>query len=113
MGLSVNLFKLEYDNSNEYWEFVDCLYQSMIGPSRDKISKTYYNEYNTLFKWGIIEDNHFDDDRYLTYYSQITVSKMTFLNLKKLWKNALGEELTLDNNINISDNSIICLATGN
>lgn len=106
MGLAVELFA---KNSHEEWEHVECLYSSMIGPSRQKIADTIYG-----FVWGQT-DNYYDGTSqcyYLKESSESTVTQMSFSTLKRIWKTALNEELELSNK-SITDNCIVCLATGN
>ncbi len=38
MGLSVELFR--YLEEIDYWEYIDCIYTSMITPSRNLITST-------------------------------------------------------------------------
>ena len=112
MGLSVELFKLINNTStNEedyYWEHVETLYTSMIAPSRKLLTDTFNNSSNEEFVWGSATNTGCDDDFDLSNTENVT--KMPLSTLKHIWKNALDEVLELDNNI--SDETIVCLATG-
>ena len=122
MGISVNLFKLEkyqlYSAKNktfteeEDWAIVECLYQSMIRPSRDLISKTYYQDFNEKFIWGYIESIYYDEQN-LSDKSKINVTKMPFATLIKIWEKALNEKLELEKNNEVTNETIVCLALGN
>ena len=122
MGVSVNLFKLEkyqlYSAKNkkfteeEDWAQVECLYHSMISPSRDLISNTYCEDFNEKFIWGYI-DSTYNDEQYLSYISKINATKMSFSTLKKVWEKALNEKLELEKNDEVTNETIVCLALGN
>ncbi len=120
MGVSVNLFKLEnyqlYSGKNkkfteeEDWTQVECLYNSMISPSRDLISNTYYEDFGEKFIWGNIDQSYYDEQN-LSYISKLNVTKMPFSTLKKVWEKALNEKLQLEKN-DVTNETIVCLATG-
>lgn len=122
MGVSVNLFKLEkyqlYSAKNkkfteeEDWAQVECLYHSIIGPSRDLISKTYYQDFNEKFIWGYIDPIYYDEQN-LSDKSKVNVTKMPFATLKKIWEKALNEKLELEKKNEVTNETIVCLALGN
>tara|TARA_Y100000389_G_C17449112_1_gene513542 strand:- start:2230 stop:2571 length:342 start_codon:yes stop_codon:yes gene_type:complete len=112
MGRSVELFMQDDDG---HWIHVECVYSSMIGPSRQLITNTMNSLFNEnmpeSFVWGEVYDNCGSDECCLTNSSENDVSKMSFNVLKTVWKISLDEELEL-NNQSITDNTIVCLATG-
>lgn len=116
MGLSVELFMLDDDGD---WTHVECLYTSMIGPSRQLITNTMNSLFNEKmpegFVWGQVCDNYGGDECYLTETSNNNVTKISFNVLKTVWKISLNEELELDKEYEyiIGNNTIVCLATGN
>ena len=122
MGVPVILFKLEkyqlYSEKNkkftdeEDWTQVESLYHSMISPSRDLISNTYYQDFNEKFIWGYI-DSTYDDEQNLSYTSKLNATKMSFSTLKKVWEKALNEKLELEKNDEVTNETIVCLAQGN
>lgn len=122
MGISVNLFKLEkyqlYSAKNkkfteeEDWTYVECLYHSMISPSRNIISKTYYQDFNEKFIWGYIDPIYYDEQN-LSDKSKVNVTKMPFSTLIKIWEKALNEKLELEKNNEVTNETIVCLAQGN
>ena len=116
MGLSVELFR--YNEKIEYWEYIDCIYTSMITSSRNlittTINKNYNEEITETFKWGFCEPLYYiDEEPKISAYSfkGRGITKIKYSILKKAWYEALGEELQL-NNESIDDNTIVCLATG-
>tara|TARA_B100001094_G_C17651553_1_gene539957 strand:- start:178 stop:528 length:351 start_codon:yes stop_codon:yes gene_type:complete len=116
MGLSVELF-MQDDYGD--WTHVECLYTSMIGPSRQLITNTMNSLFNENmpegFVWGQVCYNYGGDECYLTETSNNNVTKISFNVLKTVWKISLNEELELDkeNEDIIDNNTIVCLATGN
>tara|TARA_Y100000389_G_scaffold204919_1_gene260803 strand:+ start:3357 stop:3722 length:366 start_codon:yes stop_codon:yes gene_type:complete len=121
MGVSVNLFKLEkyqlYSGKNkkfteeEDWTHVECLYTSMISPSRDLISNTYNKDFGEKFIWGSIDQSYYDE-LYLSEKSRLNVTRMPFSDFKKVWEKALNEKLQLEKN-DVTNETIVCLAQGN
>lgn len=115
MGLSVELFR--YIEENDYWEYIDCIYTSMITPSRNLITTTMNKNYNEeiteAFKWGFCETLYYNVEEPEISVRSLKngITKIKYSILKKAWYEALGEELKL-NNESINDNTIVCLATG-
>ena len=103
MGISVELFS---QDKNEDWEYMGCIYTSMIGPSRNLISNTVNG-----FVWGGAKKYNGCGEWYLEESSKISATKMSFGVLKKIWKLALDEDIKVSNK-NINDLTIVCIATG-
>jgi len=103
MGLSVELFALD---KNKNWIYIECLYDSMIGPSRRLISNQV-----DCFVWGSADNHNGSSEWYLTESSKVNVTKMSFGILKKIWKDTLNEDLNV-NNKNINEFTTVCIATG-
>jgi len=120
MGRSVNLFKLEkYQvqsakdkkyHEEEDWTHVECLYTSMISPSRDLISNTYNQDFHEKFVWGCMQHSY-NPELYLSEKSRLNVTRMPFSDFKKVWEKALNEKLQLEKN-DVTNETIVCLATG-
>ena len=104
MGLSVELFALD---QNGDWIYIECLYSSMIQPSRKLITDTMDG-----FVWGsTYNSNCYLNERCLTESSEYSATKLSFGVLKTIWKTALSEELVVTSK-SITDTTIVCLATG-
>ena len=89
----------------------------MIGPSRDMISNTFNNMFNEKmtekFTWGYTDNYWGGDTIYISEQCKNKVTRFTFSNLKNVWKQALGEDLEIDlDEYKITDDTIVCLATG-
>ena len=118
MGRSVNLFKLEKyqvqsaKDEKEIWTHVECLYTSMVSPSRDLISKTYNQDFNEKFVWGYIDQNYYNE-LYLSENCKLNVTRMPYSTLKKIWEKALNEKLELEKNEEVTNETIVCLVQGN
>ena len=120
MGRSVNLFKLEKYQvhsakdkkyyEEEDWTHVECLYTSMISPSRDLISNTYNEDLGEKLVWGYIDQSYYNE-LYLSEKSRLNVTRMPFSDFKKVWEKALNEKLQLEKN-DVTNETIVCVATG-
>jgi len=116
MGLSVELFRK--NKQEDKWQYACCLYNSMISPSRELITQkmnTICNEeIPERFVWGHCDIYHgsWHEEPVLVETANIAGPTMImFSTLKKVWKDALGETIEIENN-DVRDDDLVGLATG-
>lgn len=113
MGFSVELFKWVVEGETTYWEHVQTVHENIIYSVGERFTKTIQRDFNEnipeKFCWG---RGVYDDGWCLASDegSSDDVTKIPLSMLKQAWENAYGESLNIKHEL--SDDTIVCLATG-